>query len=504
MEPESSDSTKLSVQKEINSRAAATSKQLAKYQNNPEYKKMIDSFNEFVAAKDAFIKVNGAGTKNAFTIHGKTAPKGPQQEDIQTLDQTRKTAINAVDAMINKQVNNADKTYRSSKIVYRSTMITILSLVLLGAAITIFLSVIITGSIVIPVQNVTKKLKEISENNGDLTQRIAYKSKDEMGELSRSLDLFADKLQQMIKQVAESARTISASSKHLQEATGVTTQSLEGISQTVAQIASRTSQGAAVTEGTTAKLAEAANFSEATAQATKRTTENTKNVKDAAEEGEKQISEVVSSITSIAASSKDVSLIIKELNTSSEKIGNIIQIITDISSQTNLLALNAAIEAARAGEAGKGFSVVAEEIRKLADESNKAALEISELVKDNRGKSLSAVNSVQLVEEKVNNGVSKASDVAESIKNIIGHIQKIVNEVEQVDHANEQQALFSKEMEQAIQDLAEAAGEMAAGTENISVSIQEQLSTMTEIEHTAEQLSLMAQNLKKLTSGFQV
>lgn len=127
---------------------------------------------------------------------------------------------------------------------------------------------------------------------------------------------------------------------------------------------------------------------------------------------------------------------IKELDTSSKKIGDIIKIITGISAQTNLLALNAAIEAASAGEAGRGFSVVADEIRKLADESNAAASEISNLVKENQLKTLSAVNSVNEVEGKVSTGVNKASEVGESIDSIMENIKNIVIQIEQIDRDN--------------------------------------------------------------------
>ena len=477
---------------------------LSKYKDNADYETLFVNYSSFIAAKDEFI--TSMSTRNTTqTQSAATGVQGaPQGGGPQSLDATKVALIGSFDEIINNHVLAAQQTYDDSKVVYRNTLIGLISLLTLCATITLILSIIIIKSIVVPVKNVTKKLKEISESNGDLTQRIGYKSKDEIGELSNSFDTFMDKLQSIIKEVAISAETISSSSDQLSRATGATTETVEGISKTIVAIAANTSDGASAAEETTASLGEAANFSQETARASKNTASNSKNAKQEAEFGAAKISEVVSSITDIALSSKDVSVIIDELDSSSKKIGDIIKIITSISEQTNLLALNAAIEAARAGEAGRGFNVVADEIRKLADESSNAAKEISDLVRENQVKSASAVNSVDEVEKKVAIGVEKASQVGESIDNIIKNIQVMVNDIEQIDLANEQQAESSKEIEKAINSIAMTSNEIADGTENISASIQEQLSTMTEIEQTTEKLSQMAKRLSEITSGFKV
>lgn len=493
------DSIKKPVQEDIEARAAEATQKMENYKNQEEYTDLIQTYNDFMAAKDAFIKGNGVGT--AGTI-GTDESAGTPPSEMLNYDAARKTVIAAFDEMIEKQVVNAKATYDESEAVYKRTIISIISLVVLCGAITLILSMIIIKSVVFPVRRVTEKLKEIASSGGDLTQRIDYEGKDEIGELSSSFDLFVDKLQTIIQEVTASADVIATSSVELSTATGVTTQSLEEISNTVVEIASSSSSGAAAAEETTVSLVEVASFSEATAFASKNTTLNSKKAKEIAEEGAQQISEVVSSIADIADSSKEVSSMIKALDESSRKIGDIIQIITSIADQTNLLALNAAIEAARAGEAGRGFDVVAEEIRKLADASKNAASEIGELVKENQLRSTSAVKSVDIVEEKVSLGVDKASEVGQSITNIIENIQIIVSQIEKIDQANEKQASSTKEMETVIRSMTVTSNEIAEGTENISASIEEQLSTMIEIESTTEQLSEMAKRLCQLTSGF--
>ncbi|MCX7709837.1 MAG: methyl-accepting chemotaxis protein [Clostridia bacterium] len=386
----------------------------------------------------------------------------------------------------------------------RKAMIGFSILILASIIIGILLSIIIISAVVKPVRKVTSRLNEIAQSGGDLTKRIGLKGKDEMGQLSNAFDLFMDKLQGIIRQVAESAQTITSSSQQLSQATGESNRALEQIAQTVNNIAGGASESVAVFEETTASLNEAAKFSEATANASKKTNENSIGVKEAAEQGAVQINEIVSTINGIAGSSKEVAVIIHDLGDSSKKIGDIVQLITSISEQTNLLALNAAIEAARAGEAGKGFNVVAEEIRKLADESSRAAKEIVQLIKDNQAKSEKAVVSVNEVDQMVGLGVNKAVEVKNSIDNIISNIMDVVAQIGEIDHAVGQQAVIVEEITKGMNEIAGSASDTAAGTQEMTASIEEQVGTMEEIEATAHQLANMAEKLSTLTSGFKV
>lgn len=511
------DSTTIATYKSnITKEIAIIDKVLAKYKNDSEFKTVFTDYKSFLSAKDSFITAmadrtankNAAGAQSTAAGSAATSTtnktQGGPPSDISNFDKTKTALTSALDKIINKQVSAANKSYTDSEATYKITIAGFAVVLAVCIAISIVLTIVIIRSIVIPVKKVTGKLKEISASNGDLTQRIGYESKDEIGKLSGSFDLFMEKLQSIIEEVTLSANTIADSSEDLNRATSNSSQSLEQISSTVVEIASGTSDAAASAEETTASLGEAAKFSESTAAATKNTADNSKKAKKIAEEGASKINEIVTSINEIDSSSKEVSRLINDLGASSEKIGDIIKIITSISEQTNLLALNAAIEAARAGEAGKGFNVVADEIRKLADESNTAAREISELIKENQLKADSAVNSVNQVEEKVALGVTKASEVGESIQKIITNIQNVVSEIERIDDANEQQAQSTKDIEKAISSIAVTSNEIAGGTENISASIEEQLSTMLEIEKSTGKVSEMAKKLSEITAGFTV
>ncbi|WP_238907315.1 methyl-accepting chemotaxis protein [Clostridium sp. YIM B02506] len=508
----SDDDEKKTIKDAIATKVSDIDEALLEYKDDEDFSSLFSNYDAFIAAKDTFVEnaeQRGLIQQNGSHLEGQIPPEsqdgaGGAPNNMQAFDEAKIALVESFDEVINNHVLEAQNTYQDSKADYKKTVMILISIVVICIVISLLLSIVIIRSIIVPVKKVTGKLKEVSESNGDLTQRINYQSKDEIGQLSKSFDLFMDKLQSIIKEVASSAEVIESSSGQLSKATAITTESLEEISKTVVDISGGASDGAASAEETTAGLSEAARFSEAASDASRKTAYNSKKVKESAEDGANKIDEIVSSITNIASSSKEVSVIINELDYSSRKIGDIIKIITSISEQTNLLALNAAIEAARAGEAGKGFNVVSDEIRKLADESSKAARDIYELVKENQLKSASAVTSVNQVEEKVAKGVEKASEVGESIQNIIKNVKEIVVEIEQIDKANVQQVESAKEIEQAINNIALSSNEIASGTENISSSIEEQLKTMNGIEKTTEDLLEMSRRLSKITSGFKV
>jgi methyl-accepting chemotaxis protein len=413
-------------------------------------------------------------------------------------------AIIIFDSLIGEQKKEAETFYRSSEEAFQKTVIQYTVLVTLSIFVSIVLSVVITRSAAGPVLKVTNRLMEIAQAGGDLTRRIGLNSKDEIGQLSGAFDLFVDKLQGIISEVSESARTIATSSEQLSSATSENNKALGQIAQTTDGIASVTSQSVAVFDETNSRLNEAVKFSESTAATTRITNQNSMEVKVIAEQGYEQVKGIVSVIRGIADSSKDISLSIKDLGDSSKRIGDIVQLITSIAEQTNLLALNAAIEAARAGEQGRGFAVVADEIRKLADRSSAATKEIVELIQDNQVKSGRAVISVDEVEQKVLHGVEKAELVKGNIGKIIGNIISMVNQIEGIDTSVSQQVVINDIISKDINEISLLANDTAAGTEEISASIEEQLSTMEEIEAATQELARMAEKLNQITSGFKV
>ncbi|WP_162515325.1 HAMP domain-containing methyl-accepting chemotaxis protein [Paenibacillus pinistramenti] len=512
------DSTKQPIQDELEEYVAATTKKVDALRNNTEYTEAVAAYDAYITEEETFVKDHGVGTTSTMGPEAGTeaaaagdsasgeaeAPAVGGPEDMDAFDTARTTVINAFEQLVEQQVANAKATYDNSKVVYNDTITFIIISILVSALIVAAFGFFITRSITVPVKKVTSKLKEIASSGGDLTQRIDYSSKDEIGELSTSFNEFADKLQLIIKEVSEVAEKVAVSSEQLNVQAGATSQSLNAVSGMIGEVAASSSDGAAIAEETTASLTEAAAFSESTSQASSGTTASSRKARAAAEDGAERIAEVVASITDIAESSKHVSGVMIELDQSSKRIGEMLKVISDISEQTNLLALNAAIEAARAGEAGRGFSVVAEQIRKLADESSAAAKQIGGLVKENALKSSSAVHSVKSVENKVSLGVEKADQVSGNIEEILSSITNIVEQIEAIEDANVKQAHSAAEMTRAMDQLSTASSEIAEGTDGMKFEIEQQLHLMGKVEQTTTELTVTAKQLRTLTSGFTV
>lgn len=195
---------------------------------------------------------------------------------------------------------------------------------------------------------------------------------------------------------------------------------------------------------------------------------------------------------------------LQTLDSKSKEIGKILTIMSEIAEQTNLLALNAAIEAARAGEHGKGFAVVADEVRKLAEESQQSAKQIENLIKETQIDSHKTVQSMQEVNSNVEKGLEITKLTEEKFTLVNDKMAEMVAKTDQIRKEAEAVIQAVNEVANSSAIIQDNAKENAGSAEHVAVTTEEQLATMEEITSSAEVLAEMSEKLQQLIQKFKV
>jgi len=276
--------------------------------------------------------------------------------------------------------------------------------------------------------------------------------------------------------------------------TTVTTQEVSATSET---LASSATQNLVALEQITIGIQEIAN-------AAMKVTEESLDASKEADEGNHLIVDSIKGIDMITNSVEVSMNITKQMNTRSNEVGQIIEIITAISDQINLLALNAAIEAARAGDAGKGFSVVADEVRKLAEQSASSANQISTLVKEIQNDSQKSVQAMTKVFEDVERETEIVHEAGKSFTSILNRISQITEKNQSVSATIQEISAGSEEILASTNETVHSLEETSSHTQNIAASMEEQLASMEEMVGTTTTLHEMAINLKDQVKKFTI
>ena len=326
-----------------------------------------------------------------------------------------------------------------------------LMLILMGSVVGLGLVVatLISRSIVNPLRMLVARFKDISEGEGDLTQRVEFHHrKDEFGELARAFNTFLDDLRQLI---AEARNTTDHVAKSAYEIAS----SHEEMSQTVAQQERQMFEVSAAIEQMSAT---AMHMTDQAGQ----TTQCAADARELALEGGTHVEQTVTGMQGIHESVSVTSQSIARLGEHGQQIGQIINVINDIAEQTNLLALNAAIEAARAGKHGQGFSVVANAVRKLADRTTAATSEIADSIQVIQDETRHAVTQIQAGTDQVNDGMQMAQQAGESLQRIVKRASDVNQEIQKIASGSQEQAQSAACINHNVEAITEMAGQTNA------------------------------------------
>jgi len=379
-------------------------------------------------------------------------------------------------------------TQMRAQIVSSTTFITIVSIfaVIFG----ILIAFVLARIIITPIKKVVAALKDISQGDGDLTQRIDIDTKDEIGELAKWFNAFISRLNNIIVDIGSNSETVTASSGELLFIS-------EQMSEDSEDLASRSNAVAAAAEEMSSSM-------NSVAAASEEASTNLGTVADAAGQMKQTITEVAQNCEKAREVSDNASVKVKKaserveyLGASARDISKVTEVITDIAEQTNLLALNATIEAARAGEAGKGFAVVASEIKGLAAQTAGATLDIKEKIRgiqESTDDTVKDVNQITMV-------ISQVTDIVSAIAAAIEEQSVSATEVaENIDQAS----TGIVEVNENVAQSSQVSTEIAEDISKVHDVSQEMTNRSSLMEKSAQDLSALSGKLRDMIGVFKV
>lgn len=339
---------------------------------------------------------------------------------------------------------------------------------------------------------------------GDLTHRVNINGCNEFAELAESSNKMMLNMRNLIRQIQDSSQQVAAAAEELHANSQQSASVSQNIAQSVVTMSTSAAAQLETMSDTVTMTDEVAIDAQSTSEVVRTTAEQTKAAVSQARDGRDLVSVTVQQMQQVAQEVEESAKVVAKLGERSKEIGQIVESISAISDQTNLLALNAAIEAARAGEAGRGFSVVAEEVRKLAAQSQASAQHIGTLIHSIQEDTLQAV-------EAMARGTAKVKDGSASVDSLGAAFETIHTMVENISQKAAASLGTFHALEEKIDTIAassvkivNAAKTVSDDAQTVSASVEEQSAGMEDIASSASSLSTLAQDLDAAIGKFRV
>lgn len=373
----------------------------------------------------------------------------------------------------------------------------VLSIILLG-----LLSMTISGLITRPLTDIKQLMTQASA--GNMNVRGSYRSKDELGDITISFNNMVDSIRGLVSQVNDNSMTLAASAEQLMASAEQTSRASEVIAAATSELSLRLEEQVRSMNVTNGAIAQMNTHIGRMDMQAEEMTRYTAEAADSSRLGAESVQRVMDQMQEISGSAENTRRIITELGGHSQKIGDIIVLINDVATQTNLLSLNAAIEAARAGTSGLGFSVVAAEIRKLAEQSSASSKQISELVGMIRKGTTEAAQSMAAGVHNVHTGIELSKSVHSTFALIDRSVLNVMHSVEEVSGSIREISEGSEGIVRAMDTVSGVTYKGAAASQETSAASQEQLATMEDVTHSAKSLAELAEEMQSKLAIFKL
>ncbi|WP_114352108.1 methyl-accepting chemotaxis protein [Saliterribacillus persicus] len=418
-------------------------------------------------------------------------------------NQTQIDAVNALEELRLLVNSQRDSAYDQVETGQTAMLVAQGIAIIISVIVSLILIIYTTRSVSSNLSKVVAVSNQVAD--GDLrTERLEYESKDEIGQLSSSVNKMAENLRDIIGRVANVSDTVSAQSEELTQSSSEVKSGNEQIASTMQELASGTETQANHAGDVASKMSD---FSGKVKEAN----DNgqiihgaSQNVLDMTKEGQEMMQGSISQMGRVNTIVKDAVGKVEGLDVQSKEISKLVSVIKDIAEQTNLLALNAAIESARAGEHGRGFAVVADEVRKLAEQVASSVTDITGIVKNIQSESSAVSESLKGGYQEVEEGTAQIEETGETFKKINGAVQDMVTSIQTVTGNLADISTSSQEIHTSVEEIASISEESAAGVEETSASAEQASSSMEEVSDNAEQLAKLSEELNGLVKKFKL
>lgn len=462
--------------------------------STPNDKALLNSIGTAVKALDEKLRqING---KYKLIIDVKL---DKSYEELSMLYDQQMQSVSGLEASFKQYL--AEDVRKSNEL--KSVLVwSLAGLALVSLLIGMLIALVLSRNIVKPLKSITSLLGKAE--SGDLTVRTSVYGRDEIGILSEKVNRVLDSRQKMVEQVASTTGDIGVLRKKLTELFHHSRDNAGKVHNSIKSVVEGTKAGGKRPKVNIDGINElAAGVGDFSAAADKVVRDGMKAI-EAAITGEKSVEEAGDAIKNVTGTVREIADSINQLDESSNKIGIITNTITEIASKTNLLALNAAIEAARAGQQGKGFTVLADEIRKLAEGSNKAAGEIKALIAEIQKRIGFAVDRIGQGVSGVDEGVARITNAKENIYEITEAIKFVIESLKSAAASLQSRKIKADELIKLVEGINGSAGMSAAAGNLAETELEKQKEALRQMEEMSGRLDEISDSMNRVLEQFKL